>query len=77
MADATFGPKVYKNNNGDTVVVASGGEINIETGGAITADGTQAATIADIATDASGTVIATAVNAIIAALKGSGVIASS
>lgn len=47
MADATFEPKVYKHENGDRMVVASGGsldvesggEINIETGGAIKING--------------------------------------
>lgn len=34
MADPTFTPKVYKTNNGDRQVVASGGEIDIESGGA-------------------------------------------
>ena len=77
MTDATYGPKVYKNNNGDRVVVASGGEVKIESGGTITADGTQAATIADIAVDANGTAIAAAVNAILAALEGVGILADS
>lgn len=34
MADATYEPKVYKNENGDKQVVASGGQIDIESGGA-------------------------------------------
>ncbi len=74
MADTTYLPKVYK-NGADEMVVASGGEINIESGGKITADGTQASTIADIANDANGTAIATAVNAILAALDGVGITA--
>jgi|GEM_PF-745257 len=45
MTDATYQPKVYKNADGDQLVVASGGEINIESGGAITAAGTQAAAL--------------------------------
>ena len=69
MADATYGPKVYKTSNGDELVVASGGKI--------TADGTQAATVADIAVDASGTQIATALNAVLAALEGVGILADS
>lgn len=69
MADATYQPKVYKTSNGNELVIASGGKI--------TAAGTQASHIADIATDASGTQIATAVNAILAALEGVGITASS
>ncbi len=33
MSDPTYTPKVYKKNNGDTQVVASGGAIEIEAGG--------------------------------------------
>lgn len=40
MADATYQPKVYKKDGGDTLVVASGGEIVVESGGAITNSGT-------------------------------------
>lgn len=53
MPDATYGPKVYKDSNGDRQVVASGGEISVETGGKITANGTQASAIANL-TDSSG-----------------------
>lgn len=45
MSDATYGPKVYHKQGGDELVVASGGGINIEPGGAITADGTQASAL--------------------------------
>lgn len=81
MADATYEPKVYREQGGDTFVVASGGEINVESGGTITDDGTQASAIADIsvtgtyATD--DTPIETAINSILAALRGVGIIASS
>ena len=34
MADATYSPKVYKTNGGDKQVVASGGTLDIESGGA-------------------------------------------
>lgn len=61
--------KVYMKQGGDELVVASGGKI--------TAAGTQAAHIADIANDANGTAIATAVNAILAALEGVGITAAS
>jgi len=45
----SYEPKVYREQGGDKIVVASGGEINIESGGTVTADGTQASTIADAA----------------------------
>jgi len=54
-----------------------GAELVIEAGGQITAAGTQASHIANIANDANGTAIATAVNAILAALEGVGIVASS
>jgi len=40
MADATYSPKVYKNNGGDKQVVASGGVLDIESGGALQIAGT-------------------------------------
>lgn len=43
MADPTYGPKVYTKQGGEQQVVASGGSINIETGGKILANGTQGA----------------------------------
>ena len=39
MADATYTPKVYRKQGGDELVVASGGKINIESGGIIEANG--------------------------------------
>ncbi len=45
MADTSFKSKVYRKQGGDEMVVASGGKINIEPGGAITADGTQGAAL--------------------------------
>lgn len=33
MADATYQPKTYRTNGGDKMVVASGGELDIESGG--------------------------------------------
>jgi hypothetical protein len=50
MADATYQPKVYRKQGGDELVVSNGGELNIESGGAITDDGTQASHIADAST---------------------------
>lgn len=82
--------RVYKKDDGDTLVVDSGGEIVIESGGAITAAGTQASNIADAKTDyttgnldAEAEIIAalnttnTKLNAIIAALEGVGILATS
>lgn len=45
MADATYGPKVYMKQGGDEIVVASGGVLNVETGGMIKANGTQGAAL--------------------------------
>lgn len=39
MPDNTYQPKVYRTSGGDKQVVASGGEIDIETGGAIKVGG--------------------------------------
>lgn len=39
MVDATYTPLVYRKNGGNTIVVASGGIIEIETGGDITVNG--------------------------------------
>src|SRR5262245_33821205 len=41
MADATYQPKVYRTNGGDKQVVASGGELDVESGGALKLAGTQ------------------------------------
>lgn len=51
MADATYQPKVYRRQGGDELVVASGGVLNIETGGVVKANGTQgpALTVQDTA----------------------------
>ena len=35
MADATYGPKVYMEQGGDRQVVASGGSLDVESGGEI------------------------------------------
>lgn len=40
MADETYGPKVYLKQGGDELVVASGGKITVESGGAIENSGT-------------------------------------
>jgi len=66
--------KNYTEQGAEKTVI--GGELQIAAGGKITAAGKQAATIANIPESATGKQIATAVNAIIAALKGAGIIAS-
>lgn len=78
-ADTTYGTGVYRKQEGDELVVAADGAINVESGGEIQADGTQAAAIADVDTAGSATAAAnaTAINSILAALRGVGVIASS
>lgn len=78
MADATYQPLVYRQQGGDILVVASGGDINVESGGTISNDGTQASTIADVSVS---TVVWTTgdkakVNSILAALEGVGVLAT-
>lgn len=65
----SYNGKVYRKQGGDELAVADGGKI--------TDDGTQAIHIDDIATDANGTAIAAAVNAILAALEGVGILADS
>ena len=49
MADPTYQPKVYHDKDGDRIVVASGGELKVESGGKVTNDGVQAAAVADVA----------------------------
>jgi len=71
----SYNAKNYVEQGGDVTVI--GGELNIAAGGKITKAGTQANHIADIANDASGTQIATAVNAILAALEGVGILKTS
>lgn len=77
MADATFQPKVYKPHGGDSLVVASSGSIKVESGGSITADGTQASHIADLATAATNAQIATAFNSLLVVVEGIGATATS
>lgn len=63
--------KNYIEPGGEKTVI--GGELNIASGGKITKAETQASHIADIGNEATGTQIATAVNAIRAALEGVGI----
>lgn len=82
---STYQPPVYKKHGGREMVIASGGSINVESGGAIKAAGTQASAIADLTaitggeapTEAEHNAVRTAVNSILAALRGAGIIAAS
>lgn len=67
----------YKEQGGAVTVI--GGELRIASGGTITAAGTQAEAISDVATAGSATAAAnaTAINSILAALRGAGIIAAS
>lgn len=67
--------KNYIEQGGEKTVID--GELAIGATGKISKAGTQANHIADIANDANGTVIATAVNAILAALEGVGILKTS
>lgn len=55
MADTTYKPLIYKTDDGDTLVVASGGTIDIESGGIIKAAGTQASAITSLTDSTTGT----------------------
>lgn len=79
MPYTDYNTKVFKPQGGDKLVVDAGDEIDMQPGGAITADGTQAAAIADVPTDVSADAAANAaaINSILAALRAIGVIASS
>jgi len=77
MADATYQPLVYRQQGGDILVVASGGDIKIEPGGTISNDGTQASAIADLATGATNAQIATAFNTLLVAVEEVGILATS
>lgn len=70
---------VYKNQGNQQLVVANGGSIKVETGGTILPNsGTQAAHIADLATNVSFTTgHAAAFNSVLTALENIGVLATS
>lgn len=84
MVDATYQSKVYHKQGGDELVVASGGKINVETGGQIVVNGAQVAAITDAVaisggespTEAEHNALVTKINAILAALRGAGIIAT-
>lgn len=86
-------PKVRReqgSSGGDVLVVASGGEIKVESGGKVTNDGTQAshianasvahdlnATFSDTEAEAALNALGGKINSILAALEGAGILASS
>ena len=95
----SYNALVYNEQGGSKLVVASGGQISIESGGKITAAGTQASAIVDITDNTGGTAgdtiantgganpttaefenavasITAKLNAVLAALRGAGIIAS-
>ncbi len=79
MADSSYSPKVYMRQGGDALVIAQGGVIKIETGGAIVPNsGTKASTIADVstATVAWTTAEKGRFNSVLAALEGVGILAT-
>ncbi len=81
MADSLYEPKVYRRQGGDAQVVKSGGKIIIQGGGYITPSGESVA--AHIANATGGITISAAgtgqakINAILAALRGVGILATS
>lgn len=44
MVDTTYGPKTYRTNGGDKIVIASGGVIDVESGGALKIGGVDVTT---------------------------------
>lgn len=76
MPDSTA--KVRRDQGADKLTVDDGGSIDILDGGKITADGAQAAAIADISETAGTMTVGErqSFNAVLAALRGAGIIAS-
>jgi len=81
----SYNSEVYRQQGGAVIVVDDGGELRVNAGGKITDDGTQASAIADLVaitggespTEEEHNAVITAVNKILAALRGVGIIASS
>ncbi len=84
-----YEPKVH-HDGPDTLVVESGGDINVKTGGTVSANGTQAshiadasvahalnATFSDTEVEAALNALGTKINAILAAVEGGGITATS
>jgi hypothetical protein len=68
MPDATYGPKVYRKQPGDVLVVASGGQILVESGGKITYGATDSVSVAGEATFTGTGTVATGLLTITAAV---------
>ncbi len=80
----SYETKVYREPGGATLVVASGGELEVASGGKITAAGTQASHIADASVAAGDApdkaefdAVVGKLNAVLLALEGVGILASS
>lgn len=74
MADATYQPKVYRKSGGDAQIVASGGYVDIETGGELRLGGTAiTATAAEINAAAGTGVSSTELDLLDGALAGTAV----
>lgn len=87
MPDNSYQPKVYRKPGGDTQVIASGGAIDVESGGKILDDGVQAgaitnasvahalnATFSDTEVEAALDALGGKINSILAAIRGAGII---
>lgn len=87
MPDQTYQPKTYRKDGGNTLVIASGGAVDVESGGKILDDGVQAAAITNAPAGGTGAAagaydtaanrdaMIASLNAVIAALRGAGLIA--
>ena len=71
----TYLPKTYRKQGGDTFVVASGGNIDVETGGRITFNSTLQSAIAAVATTATTDAIV-ALNSALTVLRNVGLIST-
>lgn len=75
---SSYNSKIYHSQGGDLLGVKSGGEIKIEAGGKITNNGTQASAITDVTGGSTvDTEARAALNNVLAALRGVGIISSS
>lgn len=55
MADDTYTTKIQERDGGDTLAVASGGKIQVETGGSITPDSGTSPSVAALTDNSGGT----------------------
>ena len=77
----SYSTQVYREQEAKKLVIGATGEMKVESGGKITAAGTQASHIANVATTGvwatDDDAIIAAINAILLALEGTGILASS